>query len=257
MSNIKKCGFVAVVGETNAGKSTLINGLVGQRVSIVSRKVQTTRFNIRGILTTDKAQLVFVDTPGIFAPKNVRDKLMVRQAFDSLSDTDAVLVVVDASKKLSKPTERLFKSLQESSVPLFLALNKVDKVHPKEKLFEIAQDLSAKATFQNVFMIDSLHEKGTETLVEEITKYLPESPLFYDEKTKTDLPLALTISEMIREQVYGFIHEEIPYGITVKTESITETDKTEIQAVIYVAREGYKKIVLGEKGSKIKIIGQN
>lgn len=253
----KRTGFIAVVGETNAGKSTLINQLVGRRVSIVSRKVQTTRFNIRGILTTDTAQLVFVDTPGIFAPKNVRDKAMVRQAFESLSDTDAVLVVVDASKPLSKPTERLFNSLKDATVPLFLALNKVDKVHPKEKLFEVAQNLSAKAGFKNVFMIDSLHGKGTEDVVAEITKSLPESDfLFYDEGTKTDLPLPLMISEMVREQVYGFIHEEIPYGITVKTEKIEDKDIREAHVVVYVAREAYKKIVVGDKGAKIKMIGE-
>ncbi len=253
---MKKSGFIAVVGETNAGKSTLINALVGKRVSIVSRKVQTTRFNIRGILTEGETQLVFVDTPGIFSPKNARDKAMIRQAFESLNDTDAVLLLVDASRPISKQTEKLFKRLQNTTAPIFLALNKVDKVHPKEKLFTIAQELSQKAKFKNIFMIDSLHQKGTDIIVEEISKCLPKSPFFYDGKTKTDLPLPLIISEMVREQIYSFIHEEIPYGITVKTETITDTDKKEINAVIYVARESYKKIVVGNNGSKIKMIGQ-
>ncbi len=251
-----KAGFVAIVGETNAGKSTLLNAILGKRIAIISRKVQTTRFNIRGILTTEKSQLIFVDTPGIFNPKNSRDNAMIQTAFGILNDVDAVLLMVDASKKISNNTEKLLKKISKISVPIFLALNKVDKVHPKEKLFEIAQEISNKVNFQEVFMIDALHSKGIEIIPEKITEHIPESPFLYDKDTKTDLPIELTISEMIREQIYSFVHEEIPYGIKVKTESIEETDKMEISAVIYVARESYKKIVIGNKGAKLKIIGQ-
>lgn len=252
-----KAGFITVVGQTNAGKSTLMNALVGQKVSIVSHKVQTTRFNIRGILTTEKAQMVFVDTPGIFKPNNKRDKEMIRQAYDAISEVELILWIVDVTAPLRAETEKLQMALAQTRTPVFLILNKVDQIHPKEKLLEFAQSFSEKMNFTKVFMIDSLHKKGLDRLISEIENILPESPQFYESDSKTDLPMSLSVSEAVREQVYAFVHQEIPYGISVRTEKITENDGIlEIQAVVYVAREGYKKIVLGEAGHKIKTIGE-
>ena len=253
----KHSGFVAVIGPTNAGKSTLVNALVGHKVSIVSRKVQTTRFNIRGILTTDEAQLVFVDTPGIFSPKTVRDKAMVSQAYGSLEGVEAVLLVLDVSRPLKDYT-KMYDILKKVKKPVFLAMNKVDLVHPKEKLFEITAELSQKMDFKEIFMIDSLHQKGLEHVVKKLSEVLPIEPMYYDAEQKSDLPLPLYASEIVREEVYRFLHQEIPYGIRVKTEKIEdENNEMKFSMVIYIARENYKKIVVGDKGQQIKKIGEN
>ncbi|MBN2676221.1 MAG: GTPase Era [Alphaproteobacteria bacterium] len=252
----KRTGFVAVIGPTNAGKSTLVNALVGHKVSIISRKVQTTRFNIRGILTTDEAQIVFVDTPGIFSPKNTRDKAMVRQAYGVLSDVEAVLLVLDVSRPL-KDFKKMYGILKSLSCPVFLVMNKVDLVHPKEKLFTLTQELSQKMAFAEIFMIDSLHKKGLDRIVEKLSDMLPFEPMMYDEDQKSDLPLSLYASEIVREEIYRYLHEEVPYGIRVKTEEIEETEhEMRFSMVIYIARDNFKKIVVGNKAQQLKQIGE-
>ena len=250
-------GFVALIGAPNVGKSTLVNRLVGTKVSIVTHKVQTTRALIRGIITHNNTQIVLVDTPGIFAPKRRLDRAMVTTAWSGAKDADMVLVLVDAAKGLDEETEEVFASLSKVKQEKILVINKVDSV-PRPSLLELAKKLNEGQQFSETFMISALKGTGCDDLLDYLAKKLPEGPWYYPEDQISDMPMRQLAAEITREKLYMRLHNELPYASTVETESWEERPdgSVKINQIIYVEREGQKKIVLGTKGETIKAIGQ-
>ncbi|OLY47880.1 GTPase Era [Bartonella apis] len=250
-------GFVALIGAPNVGKSTLVNRLVGTKVSIVTHKVQTTRALIRGIITHNNTQIVLVDTPGIFTPKRRLDRAMVTTAWSGAKDADMVLVLVDAAKGPDEETEEVFASLSKVKQEKILVINKVDSV-PRPSLLELAKKLNEGQQFSETFMISALKGTGCDDLLDYLAKKLPEGPWYYPEDQISDMPMRQLAAEITREKLYMRLHNELPYASTVETESWEERPdgSVKINQVIYVEREGQKKIVLGTKGETIKAIGQ-
>ena len=250
-------GFVALIGAPNVGKSTLVNRLVGTKVSIVTHKVQTTRALIRGIITHNNTQIVLVDTPGIFTPKRRLDREMVTTAWSGAKDADMVLVLVDAAKGLDEETEEVFASLSKVKQEKILVINKVDSV-PRPSLLELAKKLNEGQQFSETFMISALKGTGCDDLLDYLAKKLPEGPWYYPEDQISDMPMRQLAAEITREKLYMRLHNELPYASTVETESWEERPdgSVKINQIIYVEREGQKKIVLGTKGETIKAIGQ-
>lgn len=254
-------GFVALIGAPNAGKSTLLNNLIGQKVSIVSRKVQTTRTQIRGILSHNNTQVIFVDTPGIFRPKKRLERSMVSSAWDGAGSADHVVLLIDAQKGLeAQETQDIIEGLQKADYKVDIALNKIDCVK-KEKLLELAQQLQDTGIMSDLFMISALNGYGTEKLKQHLLTKVPESPFLYDPEDISDLPIKLLAAEITREQIYDQLHDELPYNATVETEIMKKTKsgtKTplNIEQTIFVTREAHKRILLGKKGQKIRTIGQ-
>ena len=250
-------GFVALIGAPNVGKSTLVNRLVGTKVSIVTHKVQTTRALIRGIITHNNTQIVLVDTPGIFTPKRRLDRAMVTTAWSGAKDADMVLVLVDAAKGLDEETEEVFASLSKVKQEKILVINKVDSV-PRPSLLELAKKLNEGQQFSETFMISALKGTGCDDLLDYLAKKLPEGPWYYPEDQISDMPMRQLAAEITREKLYMRLHNELPYASTVETESWEERPdgSVKINQIIYVEREGQKKIVLGKKGETIKAIGQ-
>ncbi len=250
-------GFVALIGAPNAGKSTLLNALVGAKVSIVSRKVQTTRAQVRGIALIDRTQIVFVDTPGIFRPKRRLDRAMVDSAWGGASDADLVALLVDVRKWDEPETAAILERLAEARQPKALILNKVDTID-KPKLMEIAAALNERARFDATFMIAALTGYGVRDMAAWMAARMPKGPWLYPEDQISDAPLRFLAAEITREKLFERLHDELPYRSTVETET-WETRKdgsVKIDQTIYVEREGQRKIVLGEGGSTIKAIGQ-
>ena len=250
------CGFVALIGAPNAGKSTLINELVGAKVSIVSRKAQTTRAQVRGVAIEGAAQIVFVDTPGIFAPKRRLDRAMVASAWGGAGDADAVVLLVDARKGLDEENEAILARLKELRGPKCLALNKIDTVeHPK--LLELAAAFDARQKFEHVFMISALRGHGVPAMKKALAALMPPGPWLYPEDQISDAPLRSLAAEITREKMFERLHDELPYQSTVETESWKDLPdgSARIEQTIYVTREGHRKIVLGEGGRTIKAIG--
>lgn len=252
---MKKFGFIAVVGEPNAGKSTLINQLVGQKVSIVSPKVQTTRQRILGIAISGEAQLVLIDTPGIFAPKKRLDRAMVASAWEAGKDADQIILIVDASQKSQARSLEILKGLDGRKV--ILTLNKVDAVD-KAKLLKIAQQYSAFENVVEIFMISALTGDGVSDLMAHLVAQAPEGVWMFPEDDITDMPQRLWAAEITREQLYHQLHQELPYETFIETEAWEEFDNgdVKINQVIYVNRDSQKSIILGKRGSKIKEISQ-
>lgn len=250
-------GFVALIGAPNVGKSTLVNRLVGTKVSIVTHKVQTTRALIRGIITHNNTQIVLVDTPGIFTPKRRLDRAMVTTAWSGAKDADMVLVLVDAAKGPDEETEEVFASLSKVKQEKILVINKVDSV-PRPSLLELAKKLNEGQQFSETFMISALKGTGCDDLLDYLAKKLPEGPWYYPEDQISDMPMRQLAAEITREKLYMRLHNELPYASTVETESWEERPdgSVKINQIIYVEREGQKKIVLGTKGETIKAIGQ-
>ena len=250
-------GFVALIGAPNVGKSTLVNRLVGTKVSIVTHKVQTTRALIRGIIIHNNTQIVLVDTPGIFTPKRRLDRAMVTTAWSGAKDADIVLVLVDAAKGLDEETEEVFASLSTVKQEKILVINKVDSV-PRLSLLELTKKLNEGQTFSETFMISALKGTGCDDLLDYLAKKLPEGPWYYPEDQLSDMPMRQLAAEITREKLYMRLHNELPYASTVETESWEERPdgSVKINQIIYVEREGQKKIVLGTKGETIKAIGQ-
>ena len=250
-------GFVALIGAPNVGKSTLVNRLVGTKVSIVTHKVQTTRALIRGIITHNNTQIVLVDTPGIFTPKRRLDRAMVTTAWSGAKDADIVLVLVDAAKGPDEETEEVFASLSKVKQEKILVINKVDSV-PRPSLLELAKKLNEGQQFSETFMISALKGTGCDDLLDYLAKKLPEGPWYYPEDQISDMPMRQLAAEITREKLYMRLHNELPYASTVETESWEERPdgSVKINQIIYVEREGQKKIVLGTKGETIKAIGQ-
>jgi GTP-binding protein Era len=249
------CGFVALIGAPNAGKSTLLNRLTGAKVSIVTPKAQTTRARVLGILVRNAAQILFVDTPGIFAPRRRLDRAMVAAAWDGAGEADVVLLLVDAKTGLTEAVRGIVQKLSTTSQRLALVLNKVDLID-RQKLLPLTQDLAALAPFEQVFMISAATGDGIEVLLDYCAAKLPEGPFLYPEDELTDLPDRLLAAEIVREQIFLQTREEIPYGATVETESYqTRKGAVRIDAVIYVTKPSHKAILIGAKGARIKEIG--
>jgi len=251
-----RCGFVALVGAPNAGKSTLLNALVGTKVSIVTHKAQTTRTQIRGVVTEGDAQIVFIDTPGIFAPKRRLDRAMVDAAWTGAADADFVAFLLDAERGVTDEIEPLLAGLENIRHPLILVLNKIDLV-PHEKLLGLAQALNDRLRFEKTFMISASRGHGVRDLLDWMAAHVPPGPWHFPEDQLTDLTLALTAAELTREKLFLRIHDEIPYNTTVETEKFTinPDGSYRIDQVIYVTRDTHKKIVLGAGGQTIKAIG--
>lgn len=251
-----KCGFVALIGAPNAGKSTLLNQLTGAKLSIVSPKAQTTRARVLGIALRGEAQIIFVDTPGIFVPKRRLDRAMVEAAWHGAGEADLTLLLIDAKAGITEAVREIIKKLVEAGKNLSLVLNKVDLVE-RQALLPLAQEVASLAVFERVFMVSARTGDGVEALLDFCVAALPESPFLYPEDEITDLPDRQLAAEIVREQIFLQTRDEVPYGATVETESF-KTQKTgaiRIDAVIYVAREGHKAILIGAKGGRIKDIG--
>lgn len=252
-----RCGYVAIVGAPNAGKSTLLNQLVGAKVSIVSSKVQTTRARITAIAMEGNSQIVFIDTPGIFKPKRRLDRAMVAAAWSGIDEADAVLLLIDAAKGFNDESRGIVEALQQRKRShVLLALNKVDAI-PREKLLGLAKALNDAYPFEQTFMISAMKGSGVDDVRHALARLMPEGPYLYPEDQLADVPMRFLAAEITREQVYRALHDELPYAITVETENWKDQKDgaARIEQVIFVEREGQKKIVLGEKGAMIKRIG--
>ncbi len=252
-----RSGFVALIGAPNAGKSTLVNQLVGTKVSIVTHKVQTTRALVRGIFIENNAQIVLVDTPGIFRPKRRLDRAMVTTAWGGAKDADIILVLLDAQGGLNENAEALLESMKNVRQKKVLVLNKVDRVDPPV-LLDLAKKANELVTFDQTFMISALNGSGCKDLAKFLAETVPNGPWYYPEDQISDMPMRQLAAEITREKLYLRLHEELPYSSTVETERWEERKdgSVRIEQVIYVERESQKKIVLGHKGETIKAIGQ-
>jgi GTP-binding protein Era len=252
-----RSGFVALIGAPNAGKSTLMNQLVGAKVSIVSHKVQTTRAIVRGIAIHDRTQIVFIDTPGIFTPKRRLDRAMVSTAWGGAKDGDLVLVLIDAERGIRGEAEALLDSLSDRQGHKVLVINKIDQVK-RDTLLAMTSAIHEKAKFDETFMISALNGSGCKDLMQYLAKTLPEGPWYYPEDQISDLPMRQLAAEITREKLFLRLHQELPYASHVETESWEEKKdgSVRIEQVIYVERDSQKKIVLGHKGETIKAIGQ-
>jgi GTPase len=247
-----RCGFIAVIGAPNAGKSTLVNALVGAKVAIVSRKVQTTRATLRGIAVEGASQLVFIDTPGIFAPKRRLDRAMVDAAWSGAGDADQVLLVVDAAKGVDEDVERILGRLQDIRLPIVLVLNKIDRVK-KARLLELAADLNARHPFAATFMISALTGDGVADLRSHLARTAAPGPWHYPADEITDAPLRVLAAEITREKIYDRLHDELPYQTAVETTAWREQKHgVRIEQTIFVERDSQKRIVLGKAGGTIK-----
>ncbi|PNG26853.1 GTPase Era [Methylocella silvestris] len=251
-----RCGFVALIGAPNAGKSTLINQLVGAKVSIVSRKAQTTRAQVRGIAIEGDAQIIFVDTPGIFAPRRRLDRAMVTSAWGGAGDADAVALLIDARKGLDEDVEAILARLADVRAAKILVINKIDTVEPP-KLLDIAAQFNERLAFDHTFMISALRGYGVETMRRQLAALMPPGPWHYPEDQISDAPMRSLAAEITREKIFERLHDELPYQSTVETDIWTELPdgSVRIEQTIFVMRDGHKKIVLGESGRTIKAIG--
>jgi len=256
MSDGRRCGTIALIGAPNAGKSTLLNRLVGSKVSIVSPKVQTTRARVMGIAIRGTAQLVFIDTPGIFAPKRRLERSMVSAAWSGAHDADLVVALIDAARGIDEDAGRILDGLAEASRHALVALNKIDRV-TREKLLPLAAQLGERPTIDRVFMISSLTGDGVNDLGDFLAASVPEGPWLFPEDQISDIPLRLLASELVREQAFIQLHQELPYSITVETDEWEERKdgSVRIAATLHVAREAHKPIVLGKGGAQLKRIG--
>ena len=248
-------GFIAIVGPTNAGKSTLINQIMGRKVSIVSHKVQTTRTTLRAVKMVGARQLIFVDTPGIFRPSRRLDRAMVGAAMDTLSDADAVLLIIDATHGITDTVRGIIDKIHEHK-NLFVALNKTDSVK-KPDLLPIAAELNTLAPFREIFMISALKNDGVAEMLKSLAAVMPKSPYLFDATDGVDVPDNLYLAELTREKVYRYIHQELPYHINVVTEHVDVDDEgvLDIYQKIVVANDAHKKIVIGRGGAQLKKIG--
>ncbi|WP_440957146.1 GTPase Era [Oceanicaulis sp. LC35] len=257
--NATRAGFVAIIGAPNAGKSTLVNALVGRKVSIVTPKVQTTRFQVRGVMIHDGSQLVLVDTPGVFAPRRRLDRAMVASAWEGADDADAIVHVVDAAAQLSKArrtvedVERVIDGLKAHELKAVLVLNKIDLIK-REELLDLSQKLFETGVYSDVFMISASNGDRIKDLADFLVTLMPESPFLYPEDQIADLSERMLAAEVTREKLYLRVHDELPYGLTVETDSWKDQKdgSVRIEQTVYVEREGHKPIILGKGGQTIK-----
>jgi GTPase len=252
-----RCGFVALIGAPNAGKSTLLNALVGSKVSIVSHKVQTTRLIVRAIAIEGAAQIVFVDTPGLFKPKRRLDRAMVTAAWGGAGEADVSCLLIDVRKGLDEENEAILARLPGLKAPKVLILNKID-LAPREMLLGLAAALNERLPFAHTFMVSALSGDGVEDVKTRLAAMMPAGPWLYPEDQISDAPLRLLAAEITREKIYERLHQELPYQSTVETEQWQQREdgSVRIEQTIYVARESQRKIVLGKGGQTVKAIGQ-
>lgn len=254
-----RAGFVALIGEPNAGKSTLLNRMVGAKVSIVTHKVQTTRARIRGVAMENDAQLIFVDTPGIFAPRRRLDRAMVAAAWSGAADADLVVLLIEAHRGITAGVKVIIEALTERAGgrPVALAINKIDKVQA-DKLLALSQELNALYDFNETFMISAERGHGVDDLRTWLAGQVPAGPWLYPEDQIADLPLRMIAAEMTREKLTLRLHQELPYQLTVETENWEDRKdgSVKIDQLIYVMRDGHKGILLGHKGETIKAVGK-
>ncbi|MBI3677050.1 MAG: GTPase Era [Proteobacteria bacterium] len=258
------CGFAAVIGAPNAGKSTLVNALVGSKVSIVTPKVQTTRMPVRGVAIRGEVQIVFVDTPGIFKPRRKLDRAMVESAWAGANDADAILLIVDAADFVAQPkglgaqdTHRIVEGLKKNQKKAALLLNKIDGMK-RTDLLPLVEAFNADGVFDEVFLISALKGDGVEDVAKWVAARMPPGPWLYPEDQAADIPSRLLAAEITREKLYLRLHDELPYAAAIETEKWTENKdgSVRIDQVIFVEREGQKGIVLGKGGQAIKKIGE-
>jgi GTP-binding protein Era len=251
-----RCGFVALIGAPNVGKSTLVNALVGSKVTIVSRKVQTTRALIRGIVIDDNAQIILVDTPGIFSPRRRLDRAMVTTAWSGAHDADLVCVLLDAKAGLDEEADAILTKVESVGHQKILVLNKIDLV-PREKLLALAKAAHDRLAFAETFMVSALSGDGVVDLRHALARMVPSGPFLYPEDQMSDAPMRQLAAEITREKIYQKLHQELPYQSTVETDSWTERKdgSVKIEQTIFVERESQRKIVLGKGGATIKSIG--
>jgi GTPase len=256
-----RCGFVALIGAPNAGKSTLINALVGEKVSIVSRKAQTTRSTVRGVLTLGDAQIVFVDTPGMFAPKRRLERAMTASAWGAAADADVLALIVDARKEaaessLTDETGDILEALEAHGKPKVLILNKIDAME-RGRLLELSARLNGAAHFDETFMISAATGDGLDRLKSRLVELIPAGPWHYPEDQIAEAPIRSLAAEITREKLFDRLHDELPYQATVETDSWKDQadGSARIEQTIFVTRESHRKIVIGEGGRTIKAIG--
>jgi len=252
------CGFVSIIGAPNAGKSTLINRLVGAKVSIVSPKVQTTRTRVMGIVNHGRTQIVFVDTPGIFQPRKRLEKAMVAAAWQGTADAEEIMLLVDAGKgRVNEDTRAIIAKLKDTRREVILLLNKIDMLQ-KEKLLSLAAELNGEGIFKETFMISALTGDGVEALLDTLAVRMPEGPWMFGEDQISDMPMRLLAAEITREKIFLQLGDELPYASTVETEQWEdfENGDVKISQTVYVMRDSQKAIVLGKGGARIKKIGQ-
>jgi GTPase len=254
-----RCGFIAVIGAPNAGKSTLVNRIVGAKVSIVSHKVQTTRMQIRGIAIAGSSQLVFIDTPGIFEPKRRLDRAMVQAAWTGAGVGDIVALVIDAARGLDEDVERILERLGQARGKRLLILNKIDRLDDKEKLLALTAEITKRQGFDRIFMIAALGGDGVDDFKNYLAQTVPEGPWHYPEDEISDLPQRMLASEITREKILHRLHDELPYAITVETQSWKKlrSGGVRIEQTIFVERESQRKIVLGKGGATVKQISMD
>lgn len=250
-----KVGFVSIVGRPNAGKSTLINSIIGSKVAIVSDKAHTTRNNIQGIYNDDDSQIIFIDTPGIHKPMHKLGKYMNSQSYYSIEDTNVILFMVDATEKIGKGDKFILEKLKEVDSNVFLVLNKVDRIK-KENLFPMIEEYNKLFDFKEIIPISALKKDNIDDLIKTIKKYLDEGERYYSEDYYTDKSINFMVSEIVREKVLNLTHEEVPHTVTCVLEKYEEEKNSiHINVLIIVEREGIKRILVGHSGSMIKEIG--
>ena len=250
-----KTGFVSIIGRPNAGKSTLINTIIGSKVAIVSDKAHTTRNSIQGIYNDDEAQIIFIDTPGIHKPVQTLGKYMNKQSYYSIEDADVILFMIDATEKLGKGDKFILEKLKEEKAPVFLILNKVDKIK-KELLFPMIEEYNKLFDFKEIIPISALKDDNVNDLIKTIKKYLNEGEKYYPEEYYTDKSINFMVSELVREKVLRLTNEEVPHAVTCVVENYEDNGSSvHINILVIVEREGIKKILVGHNGSMIKEIG--
>ena len=250
-----KTGFVSIIGRPNAGKSTLINTIIGSKVAIVSNKAHTTRNNIQGIYNDDESQIIFIDTPGIHKPVQTLGKYMNKQSYYSIEDADVILFMIDATEKLGKGDKFILEKLKEEKAPVFLILNKVDKIK-KELLFPMIEEYNKLFDFKEIIPISALKDDNVNDLIKTIKKYLHEGEKYYPEEYYTDKSINFMVSELVREKVLRLTNEEVPHAVTCVVENYEDNGSSvHINILVIVEREGIKKILVGHNGSMIKEIG--
>ena len=254
-----KSGFVSIVGRPNVGKSTLMNNVVGEKIAIMSDKPQTTRNTIQAVYTDEEAQVVFLDTPGIHKPKNKLGEFMVKSATDAFKNVDLVLFVVDESKKIGPGDRKIIDDLKNIKTPVVLVLNKIDQLN-EEELFDLMKMYNAEGVFEQIVPISALKGRNINELLKVIKSHLEEGPQYFPDYMITDQPERVLVSELIREKVLHYIHDEVPHGVAVEIERMkSRKDKeiVEISAVIYCERDSHKGIIIGKNGRKLKGIGKS